>query len=337
MTTLIPLFIFLALTLFSTPEAAHQDEAVNYWKSFYPTIPIPSLVSQHMSQMSDDEINTVITLFRTKTVSANISLFCKTAGLICSADEIPKDLLIGSGHYMPSTITVEETKAVFFHESTLKKGTLFNMGEIKRERTPSKAFLPHSIASLLTLEQSGVLFQNTTVSDKMSMTINMCKTHIPGEIMKCTSSVEELVQFSTQVFSDTRLKILHPKSADGAHTSVLFNNIRPLLRENSNAKFLVCHELFFPYTVMYCHAAPIAQVYQVDLVHPKTRKKVNDDTIAVCHYIGTRPGGGGRVYYWWSPNENAISIFRTLPGNGGICHWLSTASIAFVHLDDTLV
>ncbi|KAL5710360.1 hypothetical protein ACHQM5_020932 [Ranunculus cassubicifolius] len=325
-TSLFPLFICLALTIFSTTQAAHQGEAVNYWKSFYPTIPIPSLVSQHMSLMSDDEINTVISLLRTKTVSSNIALLCKTAGLICSTDEIPKDLLIRSGHYMPSTITLEETKGIFFHESTLKKGTLFNMGEIKREITPAKAFLPHSIASLLTLEQSGVLFQNTTVRDKMNMTISMCNTQIPEETMKCISSVEELVQFTTEVFSDTRLKVLHPKSANGEHTTILFDNIRPLLHENRNAKLLACHELFFPYTVMYCHGASIAQVYQVDLLNPKTLKMINEGMVVVCH----------ERLWWWTPNQNAISVFKNLPGNGATCHWMSSESIAFVHLDDTL-
>ncbi|KAL5719517.1 hypothetical protein ACHQM5_012281 [Ranunculus cassubicifolius] len=151
----------------------------------------------------------------------------------------------------------------------------------------------------------------------------MCNSH---KIMKCPSSVEGLVEFSAEVFPDKRLKVLYQKTADGERTTVLLENIRPLLHENPDNKFMACHELFFPYTIMYCHATSNVQVYQVDLVDPKTLKTINDGSVAVCH----------RNTSTWSPNHISMIELGTRPGEGSICHWLTTDAIAFVHLDDTL-
>ncbi|KAL5720404.1 hypothetical protein ACHQM5_013074 [Ranunculus cassubicifolius] len=347
--SLLLLYIFLALTFFSTLQAAHHDEAVSHWKIFYPTIPIPPLVSQHISQMKSDEIDTVVSLIHTKTLSSNVPFFCKTAGLICSTDEIPKELLPNlmihcypvynyqkpqakltdaSAAMTKKTLadTRKKTLGVYFRESTLKNGRRFNMGEIKREVVPAKAFLPQSIASLLTLEQSASLFSNTTIGHMAGMTIHMCSAKTPGEeTSKCLSSVEELVEFINGIYPDKRVKILYPQSTKGEHITVSLENIRPLLREGSN-KFVACHRAFFPYTVMYCHMTTDIQVYQVDFVHPKTLDTINADMVAVCH----------RNTSSWSPTHVAIVALRTRPGQGEICHWMSTESMVFLHLDDTL-
>lgn len=331
-------FLF-TLTLVTTPYASNNDQVINYWKSFYPATPIPSLISQHISQMGDGEIKVLTNLIKRKALPSHFSFFCNTANLICSKDEIMAsignvDAAAGSGKcygaYVgsnnPSISMHKILPGIFFRESVLKNGALFDMGELEREISPAKTYLPDSIASLLTLEASQVLFKNTTVKDMMSLTVGMCNSYIPQETRKCVSSVEALVRFPVEIFRDKRLKMLNPKSNAGSHTRVMLENIRPLLQENPRAKLVSCHELFFPYLVMYCHATSSVQLYEVDLVHPKTKELINDGMVAICH----------RDTSYWDPNHVSFRTLKTHAGDGEICHWMSTANLAWVHLDDTL-
>ncbi|KAL5723848.1 hypothetical protein ACHQM5_007191 [Ranunculus cassubicifolius] len=328
-------FVILILTILTPSFSANHNNPLNYWKSSYPTIPIPSIISQHVPQMADNEINTLVSLIQNNALSSNLTYFCKKAALVCSHSELKANPIEGSGKcygaYIGKSLSPESVKTIsqgiFFRESVLKDGATFDMGDLAQDTSPAKSFLPYSIASLLTLKQSQVLFRDTDVRDMMTVTVSMCNSYIPQETRKCINSVKELVDFPAAIFGDRRLKMLNPKSNAGSQTTVLLKNTRPLLHENPKAKFVSCHELFFPYIVMYCHATSKVQVYEADLVHPETHEKMNDGMIAVCH----------RDTSYWDPKHVSFSALKVRPGETEICHWMSTANLAWVHLDDTLV
>ncbi|KAL5703108.1 hypothetical protein ACHQM5_028242 [Ranunculus cassubicifolius] len=341
------IFFTLTFTFFTTPLLANHENVLRYWKSSYPNIPIPSVISQSISKMKPNDIDMVVSLIKKQALSSNLPYFCETASLVCFHNVATKCI----GYYdsgptkPPATKTPSHDmsplpqnnklylpannklyRGIFFRESVLKNGAKFDMGNLEVDLSPAKAFLPYPIASLLTPKQAQVLFSKTDIAHMMDNTISMCNSFMPGETRKCVSSVREIVNFPAEIFRDRRLKMLNPKSNAGSQKTVLLKNIRPVLRENPKAKFVSCHEVFFPYKLMYCHATSSVQVYEADLVHPETQEMVNDGMFAVCH----------RDTSHWDPKHVSFSELKVGPGETEVCHWISTANLAWVHLDDTI-
>ncbi|KAL5703109.1 hypothetical protein ACHQM5_028243 [Ranunculus cassubicifolius] len=333
------IFFTLTLTFFTTPLLANHENVLRYWKSSYPNIPIPSVISQSISKMKPNDIDTVVSLIKKQALSSKLPYFCETASLVCFHNVATKCIGYYSGpNPRPTRKTLPHSdmsplpennklyRGIFFRESVLKNGAKFDMGNLEVDLSPAKAFLPYSIASLLTPKQAQVLFSKTDIAHMMDNTISMCNSFMPGETRKCVSSVRDIIDFPAEIFGDRRLKMLNPKSNVGSQKTVLLKNIRPVLHENPKAKFVSCHEVFFPYILMYCHATSSVQVYEADLVHPETQEKVNDGMFAICH----------RDTSHWDPKHVSFSELKVGPGETEVCHWISTANLAWVHLDDTI-
>ncbi|KAE9452961.1 hypothetical protein C3L33_15135, partial [Rhododendron williamsianum] len=60
-------------------------------------------------------------------------------------------------------------------------------------------------------------------------------------------------------------------------------------------KSVSCHQSLFPYLLYYCHSVLKVRVYEVDILDPKTKAKINHG-VAICH-VDTSPWSVGHVAF----------------------------------------
>ncbi|KAK9707400.1 hypothetical protein RND81_07G195300 [Saponaria officinalis] len=205
----------------------------------------------------------------------------------------------------------------FFRESELREGNMMPMPDI-RDKMPKRSFLPPSILTKLPFssEKLGELkeifhgFDNSSMEKMLRSGVEECeRAPSPGETKKCVGSVEDMIDFAVSVLG----RSVEPRTTEnvnGSKGDILIGKVGGI-NGGKVTKSVSCHQSLFPYLLYYCHSVPKVRVYQVDILDPKTKLKINHG-IAICH-LDTSV---------WSPTHGAFLALGPGPGKIEVCHWI---------------
>lgn len=205
----------------------------------------------------------------------------------------------------------------FFREKMLKEGTVMPMPDI-RDKMPERSFLPRSILAKLPFSTSKIyemkrLFKasdNGSMEKMMRDSLGECE-RVPsrGETKRCVGSIEDMIDFATSVLG-RNVVVRTTKNLNGSKGNVMVGRVNGI-NGGKITRSVSCHQSLFPYLLYYCHSVPMVRVYQVDLLDPKTKSKINQG-VAVCH-LDTSD---------WSPSHGAFLSLGSGPGRIEVCHWI---------------
>ncbi|KAI0524658.1 hypothetical protein KFK09_004036 [Dendrobium nobile] len=213
----------------------------------------------------------------------------------------------------------------FFRESSLKKGTVMPMPDI-RDRMPPRSFLPRSIAGKIPFSAADVIriFKiplGTAMANAVYSTVGDCERWPSrGESKRCTASAEDMIDFAVSVLgSDVAVK--STKNTEGSNENILIGEVKGL-NGGKVTSSVSCHQSLFPYLVYYCHSVPLVRVYEAEIMAVDSKKKINQG-IAICH-IDTSD---------WSPKHGAFVALGPGPGKIEVCHWIFEGDMTWTIAD----
>ncbi|KAL4614266.1 hypothetical protein ACB092_07G041900 [Castanea dentata] len=216
----------------------------------------------------------------------------------------------------------------FFRESMLKKGKVIPMPDIN-DKLPERSFLPRSISSkqpFSTLKVSELkhIFHagdNSTMETMIVKSLSECKrAPNPGEIRRCVSSAEDMIDFAVSMLG-RNIDILTTKNVNGSKQSIMIGSIEGI-NGGKVTDSVTCHQLLFPYLLYYCHTVPKVRVYQVDILDPNSKAKINNG-VAICHMNTSS----------WSPTHAAFLALGSAPGQIEVCHWIFQNDLTWTVVD----
>jgi hypothetical protein len=174
-----------------------------------------------------------------------------------------------------------------------------------------------------------VLSNNVSVSEyarvkkMMRESLAECEDRAaPGEKKQCVKSTKEMVQFVTSVLGNN-VVARRTENVNGSGKTVVIGKVSKLNGGNVTLP-ITCHKHLFPYMlVYYCHSNPMVRLYQVDLLEPKNKEKINQ-AIAICHVDTTS----------WSSDHPAFQTLGFGPGLIEACHWVFENEFSWAKADD---
>ncbi|KAK7845234.1 polygalacturonase non-catalytic subunit arogp2 [Quercus suber] len=292
----------------------------------------PIFLLSKASPLSATESASFSKLAAQNALSSRLSAFCASANLLCFPDSLPsmfgqqdsqRNYKIsyhpplsakgGSGEFTKQR--VEPGK--FFRESMLKKGKVIPMPDIN-DKLPEMSFLPRSISSkqpfsplkVSVLKHIFHAGDNSTMETMIVKSLIECKrAPNPGETKRCVSSAEDMIDFAVSVLG-RNIDILTTKNVNGSKQSIMIGSIEGI-NSGKVTDSVTCHQLLFPYLLYYCHSVPKVRVYQVDILNPNSKAKINNG-VAICHMNTSS----------WSPTHVAFLALGSAPGRIEVCHWI---------------
>ena len=288
-------------------------------------------------------------------LSSRLSAFCASANLLCFPNSLPLmfdkshglfnnynygcSAVVGQKVYVNSIGTKggssEFTKqkkwvgpGIFFRESMLKKGKVIPMPDIN-DKFPERSFLPWSISSkqsfsMLKVSKLKHIFHagdNSTMETMVVESLSMCKrAPFPGETKQCVSSTEDMIDFAVSVLG-RNIDILTMKNVNGSKQSIMIGSIERI-NGGKVTNSVSCHQLLFPYLLYYYHSVPKVRVYQVDILDPNSKAKINNG-VAICHMNTSS----------WNPAHEAFFALGSAPGRIEVCHWIFQNELIWTVVD----
>lgn len=213
----------------------------------------------------------------------------------------------------------------FFRESSLRKGTVMPMPDI-RDKMPARAFLPRTIASRIPFSAEEVtrLFRmpaDTAMGKAVGDTVSECKrAPSRGETKRCATSAEDIFDFATEVLGGN-VVVRSTESTEGSGGSILIGHVEGI-NGGAVTKSVSCHQSLFPYLVYYCHSVPKVRVYQADILDVDRKEKINRG-VAICH-VDTSD---------WSAGHGAFVALGSGPGKIEVCHWIFEGDMTWAVAD----
>ena len=217
---------------------------------------------------------------------------------------------------------------IFFRESMLKKGKVMPMPDIN-DKLPERSFLPRSISSkqpFSTLKVSELKHfflagDNSTMETMIVKSLSVCKrAPSPGETKQCVSSAEDMIDFAVSVLG-RNIDILTMKNVNGSKQSIMIGSIEGI-NGGKVTDSVTCHQLLFPYLLYYCHSVPKVRVYQVDILDPNSKAKINNGVV-ICHMNTSS----------WNPTHEAFLALGSAPGRIEVCHWIFPNGLMWTVVD----
>ncbi|PKA62040.1 BURP domain-containing protein 12 [Apostasia shenzhenica] len=202
----------------------------------------------------------------------------------------------------------------FFRESSLKKGTVMPMPDI-RDRMPPRSFLPRSIAGKIPFTDASVveIFKfpaGSFMAKAVKSTVGDCeRSPSRGETKRCVTSAEDMIDFAVSVLGRD-IVVRSTDSSNGSKGKILIGEVKGV-DGGRVTKSVSCHQSLFPYLVHYCHSVPRVRVYEAEILAVDTKEKINHGT-AICH-LDTSD---------WSPTHGAFVALGPAPGKIEVCHWI---------------
>ncbi|KAG0464205.1 hypothetical protein HPP92_020274 [Vanilla planifolia] len=213
----------------------------------------------------------------------------------------------------------------FFRESSLKKGTVMPMPDI-RDRKPQRSFLPRSIAGKIPFSTAAVarifkLPPGSPMDKAVSSTLGDCK-RVPsrGETKQCATSAEDMIDFAVSVLGSD-IQVRATANTKGFNGNILIGEVKGI-DGGKVTESVSCHQSLFPYQVYYCHSVPRVRVYEAEILAVDTKEKINHG-IAICH-LDTSD---------WSPVHDAFVALGPAPGKIEVCHWIFEGDMTWTVAD----
>ncbi|XP_010553600.1 PREDICTED: polygalacturonase 1 beta-like protein 2 [Tarenaya hassleriana] len=205
----------------------------------------------------------------------------------------------------------------FFREAMLREGTLMQMPDI-RDKMPRRTFLPRAITAKLPFSSSTTreilrIFsaaENSSISRIISYAVAECeRPPSRGEVKRCVGSAEDMIDFATSMLG-RHVAVRTTESVAGSKGTIEIGKVNGI-NGGKVTRSVSCHQTLYPYLLYYCHSVPRVRVYEVDLLDPKSRVKINHG-VAICH-VDTSA---------WSPGHGAFLALGPGPGRIEVCHWI---------------
>ena len=117
------------------------------------------------------------------------------------------------------------------------------------------------------------------------------------------------------------IDILTMKNVNGSKQSIMIGSIEGINSGKVMDSF-TCHQLLFPYLLYYCHSVPKVPVYQVDILDPNSKAKINNNVV-ICH-LNTSS---------WNPTHEAFLALGLAPSQIEVCHWVFQNDITWAVVD----
>ena len=316
---------------------------IRYWnKEIQNNQAKPIFLLSKASPLSATESASFSKLAAQNALSSQLSAFCASANLLCFPDSLPstfakKDFvdvkMYNKKNYSQKNYGGEFTKqrvepGIFFRESMLKKGKVMPMPDIN-DKFPERSFLPRSISSkqpfsTLKVTELKHFFHaggNSTMETMIVKSLSECKgAPNPGETKRCVSSAEDMIDFAVSVLG-RNIDILTTKNANGSKQNIMIGSIERI-NGGKVTNSVTCHQSLFPYLLYYCHSVPKVRVYQVDILDPNFKTKINNGA-AICH-MNTSD---------WSPTHEAFLALGSTPGRIEVCHWIFQNDLTWTVVD----
>ena len=329
---------------------------IRYWnKEIQNNHAKPIFLLSKASPLSAVESDSFSKLATQNALSSRLSAFCASANLLCFPDSLPPMFDQPNGVFgfygyggratVGQKVNVNSTgtkggsskftkqkewvgPGIFFRESMLKKGKVIPMPDIN-DKLPERSFLPRSISSkqpFSTLKVSELkhifhVGDNSTMETMIVESSSVCKrAPSRGETKQCVSSAEDMIDFAVSMLG-RNIDILTTKNVNGSKQSIMIGSIKGI-NGGKVTDSVSCHQLLFPYLLYYCHSVPKARVYQVDILDPNSKAKINNG-VAICHMNTSG----------WDPTHEAFLALGSAPGRIEVCHWIFQNDLTWTIVD----
>uniref|UniRef100_A0A7N2LB56 BURP domain-containing protein n=1 Tax=Quercus lobata TaxID=97700 RepID=A0A7N2LB56_QUELO len=298
MTPLLLLLFFSSLTVGSASTSAGENlynpkaNLIRYWnKEVKNNHAKPTFLLSKASPLSAIDAERFSKLAAQNALSSHFQAICPTANLLCFPDSSPTLQELISHPNVDAFKIIWRQQGIFFRESMLKKGKVMPMPDIK-DKMPERSFLPRSISSKLPFSTSKIselkkIFHaedNSTMETMIVEALNKCeKAPSPGETERC--------------------------NVKGSKQNIMIGSVKGI-NGGKVMQLVACHQTLFPYLLYSCHSVPKVRVYEVDILDPNSKAKINHG-VASCHMHTSDS----------NPNQPELTI-ASGPGQIKACHWV---------------
>uniref|UniRef100_A0A0C9QV95 TSA: Wollemia nobilis Ref_Wollemi_Transcript_7052_1207 transcribed RNA sequence n=1 Tax=Wollemia nobilis TaxID=56998 RepID=A0A0C9QV95_9CONI len=268
---------------------------VQRWRETFPEVAMPQAFAGQLSPLTLTQLHHFSTLLKANQ-TLNATQLCKAADLSCRED-IP--IILARVLAFFNHLSADE-KDMFVDAAELKEGGQITMPDMYPPVT-WKSFMPLELADLLPPLSVGNFARisrlldiprDSNMSRNMLDTLEACEGRLEGEgeSAKCCASVECMVEHVASFFgSDVELVMDTSLVGSGQRAKVRAIKKRENISGKSN---MACHNLAFPYAVMYCHQINGSDTFEMELEVVHNEKSVLRNASAVCHYLSH--GGVGK-------------------------------------------
>ncbi|KAL7171486.1 hypothetical protein ACSBR2_036191 [Camellia fascicularis] len=179
-----------------------------------------------------------------------------------------------------------------------------------RDKMPKRSFLPWVILSKLpfsTLKLSHMkkIFhasENSNMESILTDALSKCKRAPSHDENKwCVGLAKDLIDFAILVLGWNVV----------VSTTLNTNESVTEINGGKVMKSVSCHQSLFLYLLYCCHLVPQVRVYEVDILDPKTKAKINHGV--TIHYVDTSA---------WSAGHGAFLALGSNLGKIEVCHWI---------------
>eukprot|EP01018_Ginkgo_biloba_P028314 Gb_06614 [translate_table: standard] len=266
------------------------DVQMQWWNEKLPHIQIPRSLQARMSPLTQRQVQKFTRIIRDPNLQLNATEFCQSAGLMCQ--QRVQLLMGGVTSFACKHCETEARLHIFFPAKELKEGGEITLPDL-HSPIPWKSFLPRNLAEMLPFSIPKFpeilrLFdigEGSNMSLNMMNTLNVCEGRAQeGEVGKCSSSIENMIEFVlSSLGSDVEL-LFHPTTVGSGMKA----KVRKVVgREYVRGKPAVaCHNFVFPYGVYYCHSIKGTRAFAMELevLHGKNKMGTYNGT-ALCHHF----------------------------------------------------
>ncbi|XP_050276704.1 polygalacturonase-1 non-catalytic subunit beta-like [Quercus robur] len=300
----------------STPKS----NLIQYWnkevRNNNHAIAKPTFLLSKASPLSAVDSARFSELAAENALSSQFLAFCASANLFCFPDSSPnlEELITHTGAFADASGWVQS--GIFFRESMLKKGKVLPMPDIK-DKMPKRSFLPRSISSKLPFSTSKVselkkifhVDDNSTAETMIVKTLSECESApSPGETKRCVGSAEDMIDFAISVLG-RNIVVRSTENFKGSKQNIMIGSVEGI-NGGKVTQIVSCHQTLFPYLLYHCHSVPKVRVYEVDILDPNSKAKINHG-VASCHMHTSDS----------NPNQAELTI-ASGPGQIKACHWV---------------
>uniref|UniRef100_A0A7N2L9F4 BURP domain-containing protein n=2 Tax=Quercus lobata TaxID=97700 RepID=A0A7N2L9F4_QUELO len=320
MTPLLLLLFFSSLTVGSASASAGENlytpkaNLIRYWnKEVKNNHANPTFLLSKASPLSAVDAERLSKLAAQNALSSQFPAICPIANLLCFADSSPTRQELISRASGPN---IRSWCCIFFQESMLKKGKVMPMPDIE-DKMPERSFLPRSISSKLPFSTSKIseikkIFHaddNSTMETTIVKSLSECeKAPSLGETKRCVGSAEDMIDFAISILG-RNIAVRSTENVKGSKKNIMIGSIKGI-NGGKVTQIVSCHQTLFPYLLYSCHSVPKVRVYEVDILDPNSKAKINHG-VASCHMHTSNS----------NPNHAELTI-ASGPGQIRACHWV---------------
>ncbi|KAK4756574.1 hypothetical protein SAY87_006701 [Trapa incisa] len=204
--------------------------------------------------------------------------------------------------------------ALFFLEKDLVKGKTMSLHFTKSANLA--AFLPRQDAASIPFSSKSLpgvmdyfsVKPGSVEAKVMEKTVKECEVPgVKGEDKYCATSLESMVDYAESKLG---------RNLKAVSTEIQKETLKQKYTIEKDAKSVggkagdvVCHKLYYPYAVFYCHKVGGSRALLVSL---KGEDSSEVKAVAVCHDDTSQ----------WNPKHLAFQVLGVKPGSVPICHFL---------------